>query len=322
MKSFCVLALLSLAAACAQTAPAPAKTAPAAPVNLDPETVIATFGDGLKLTHREMEIFLSLLPPQMQQGAMRDKKAFVQQFALMVKLAAAAEKAKLDTQSPTKETLYLHRMQVLSTAQLNEAYKDIPVDAAEQQKFYEANKDRYAQVKVKVIYVSFAANPQATPPAGGKKYLSEAEAKAKMEKIRAQAISGTDFVKLVKENSEDQTSKDKDGDFGSIRRSDNIPETIRSVIFKLKPGEISEIVRQPNGFYVFRAEEVGARPYTEVRDEIFNEIKQQRFQKWMEELNRDLNLKIVNEAYFAATAPAAPPTAPAASPTAPAAPPK
>ena len=58
-----------------------------------------------------------------------------------------------------------------------------------------------------------------------------------------------------------------------IRRSDNLPEAIRNAVFALKPGEISEPVRQPNGFYLFRAEEGGCPPFQQVRDEIFNEVR-------------------------------------------------
>ena len=125
------------------------------------------------------------------------------------------------------------------------------------------------------------------------------EAEAKIVKLRASIVAGEDFVKAVKENSEDQTSAAKNGDFGTIRRTDNLPEAIRFAIFALKAGEVSAPVKQPNGFYLFRAEEITAQPFAEVQEEIVNELKQARFKQRMDEINSNLKLKIENEGFFA-----------------------
>src|SRR5205823_14196176 len=116
--------------------------------------------------------------------------------------------------------------QTLANAQVSAATDAIPVTLDEQKKFYEANRDRYTQAKVKVLFISFRTTP---PPAvsdpKAKKYLSEPEAKAKIEKLLAEVRGGADFVKLLKENSDDAESLAKDGDFGQlIKRSDNVPD--------------------------------------------------------------------------------------------------
>src|SRR5262249_46144202 len=134
-------------------------------------------------------------------------------------------------------------------------------------------------VKVKAIYVSFSPD--------GKKGLTEAQAKAKADKILAQIRAGGDFVKLVRENSEDETSRAKNGDFATLRPTDNIPDAIRTAVFALKPGEVTEPVRQPSGFYLLHADEVNYRPFSQARDEIFNELKQQRYAQWLEKTNRE-----------------------------------
>lgn len=267
---------------------------PSAP-NLPPDTVIATFGSGEKLTAGELNNFIHAMPPQMQQSALRDRKAFVQQFVLMHRLAEMAETAKLDQRSPTKESLAFNRMYLMMNAQLHEVMNTIQITPADAQGFYDKNKGHFNQVKVKAIYVSFSSDAAAKD---GKKRLSQPEAKARIDKLRDQVVKGADFVKLVKENSDDQTSASKDGDFGTIRRTDNLPEPIRKAIFALKPGEVSEPVQQPNGFYLFRAEEVTPQPFAEVQQEISTELRQARFKEWMDTLNRSLNLKIENESFF------------------------
>jgi len=284
-----------------------AQTPPATPPKLPPETVIATV-DGKKLTVGEAENYLKGMPSQMQQGALRNRKQFIQQYALMQRLSEMAEKAKLDEKSPYKESLAFNRMNILTQAQINEIYDSLPVHLEDEQKYYDENKSRFEQVKLKVIYIPFSSNP-ASPAADGKKRFSENEAKAKAEQLVKEIKSGADFVKLVKENSEDAASKAKDGDFGSFASTDKLPESIRSVVFGLKTGEVSEPVRQANGFYIFRAESVSQKPLSEVNSQIITELKNAHLKEFLDATTKSLNITIENEQYF--SAPAAPgPAAP------------
>jgi len=266
---------------------------------LAPDTVIATIG-GKKLTYKEVQTYMNGLPQAMQQNAMANRKQFIQQIALMQRLSELAEQDKLDLKSPYKEAIALNRMNVLSQAQINETYNRFPIPPDEQKKYYEENKNRYEQVKLKVIYIAFSANPAKSTQV--KKSLSEPEAKAKAEQLVKEIRGGADFVKLVKEHSEDATSKAKDGDFGTISRSDNLPEAIRNAVFVLKTGEISDPVRQPNGFYIFRAEAISAKPYEEVKDQIFTDLKNARLMQWLDQTTKELNIQFENNEFFSVTA--------------------
>jgi len=300
MKIICFFLVSSAFAAWAQTPAPPSNPAPA---QIPPETVVAEV-NGKKLTWGELQNFMGMLPPQMQQNLTRDRKMLVRNYALMMRLSEMAEKNKLDQQSPYKEMLQASRLNMLANAQINDTMNNFDVRIEDQKQFYQANQDRYAQVKLKVLYISFASNPSAQADSPGKKLLSEAEAQAKIEKLLADARAGADFVKLVKEHSQDETSVKKDGDFGTIRKTDNIPDAIRAVVFSLKPSQISDPVRQPNGFYLFRAEEVGARPFDEVRDEIFLQIRQNRLKEWLDSTTKSLNIKFENEGLFGPAPPA------------------
>ncbi len=294
MKSF--IFFLLTAGVWAQSAAPPANfNAGQHMAPVPPDTVVATFEDGRKLTAGELTSFLAAMPPNMQQAARRDRRAFAQQFALMQRLSELADKAKLGEQSPTREALAFNRMYLLMNAQLHEVLTGISVPTAEVEAFYDKNKERFTEVKVKAIYIPFTAD---APGAAGK-HLTEAEAQAKIAKLRADIVAGADFVKLVKENSEDQTSAAKDGDFGTLHSTDNLPEPIRKAVFALKRGEVSEPVKQPNGFYLFRAEEVTAQPLAQVQEAIVNELKEAKFKKWMDGMTATLNFKIQNDAFFA-----------------------
>ena len=109
-------------------------------------------------------------------------------------------------------------------------------------------------------------------------------------------------MKLVKENSEDASSKAKDGDMGTMSRADNLPESIRSVVFGLKAGEVSDPVRQPNGFYIFRAEEVSQRPLEQVQEQLVKQMQSERLQEWLKSTTKSLNIKFENEQFFSGAA--------------------
>jgi peptidyl-prolyl cis-trans isomerase C len=299
-----VLVILVAAGVWAQAVPgaaAPqAAPAPALP-NLPEETVLVTFEDGGKLTMGDFRKLFAVLPPDTQQMALRDRKMFFHQWGLMRKLGQLAEQNKLEEQSPTREALMFNRMLVMSQAQISETVKNTTVENAEVVKYYDINKANYKLVRVKAIYIGFNNNPAATG-AGGKKPLTEEQASAKAAKLVADLRTGADFIKLAKENSDDEASRNKDGDFATLRASDNIPDALKSAVFALKQGELTEPVRQPNGFYIFRAEEITVRPLSSVREEIYNLLKDQRSKEWMDKTNRELKVTYNSPEFFGAAA--------------------
>ncbi|MBI1791213.1 MAG: peptidyl-prolyl cis-trans isomerase [Acidobacteria bacterium] len=266
-----------------------------------PDAHVATI-DGRKVTAGELQALLSVLAPQAQQNFLKSPKAFLDQIGMLYRVTEMAEKAKLDQASPFKEQLAFQRMQILYNAQSNAVYSSIHISAEEVKKFYEANKDRYSQVRVKVIYVSFSSNPPASPDPKGKKILTESEAKAKAESLLGEIRAGGDFVKLAKQHSEDADSVARDAEFATIRKSDNIPDAIKAAIFSLKAGQVSEPVRQPNGFYLFRAEDVTAQPLDQVTEDIVTQARQARFNQWMQDVQQRVQVKIENPEFFKSNA--------------------
>jgi peptidyl-prolyl cis-trans isomerase C len=288
MKWFGSVFTLFVAMGAAQTPSLPAPKLP-------PDAVIAEYGDGKKLTYGELQKFMSILSPQMQQNALRSRKEFVERYVLMRRLSEIAEQDKLAETSPYKEALESYRMNMLMQAEINKVVNAFTIAPEDAQKFYDHNKSRFEQVNLKVIYIPFTNSPATA--ADGKKRFSEQEAKAKAEQLIKETKAGADFVKLVKENSEDATTKAKDGDL-TVARSDNLPEAIRTVALALKPGELSDPVRQPNGFYIFRGESVSSKPFAEVRNQIFAELKDAKMKDWLESTTKSLNIKLENDEFF------------------------
>jgi peptidyl-prolyl cis-trans isomerase C len=287
MKSRFLLLSALAASAFAQQAPEP-----------KPDTVLAIV-DGHKVTYGEVDAYFKGIGDEARKNAFADLPQMIQQYALSLRLLEYAKAEKLDEKSPYREAIASSRMVVLIQAALNEGSLKVLVTPDEQRKFYDNNKDRYTEAKVQIIYLGFVADPKAAAQANpDKKYRTEDEAKAKIEEIRKQIKTRDDFIRFVKEYSEDETSKNNNGDFGTIRKSDNVPPEIKQVVFSLKAGELSGPVLQKNGFYLFRVDETSLEDYANVKDSIFSELQNQKARAWVEEM-RNRQIEIVDKEFFA-----------------------
>jgi len=275
---YLALAFLCLRAVSAQ--------APLPMPKLPDDTPVAEFEDGTKFTMGDFKKVYSVLSPAQQQMAMHDRLQFLQQWAFMRKLAHMAEEEKLAEKTPYKEAIEQYRLQILSEAKINDAINQVVIAPDEIVKWYENNKSKFAQVKVKALYIALGDS------------LTEAKAEAKAKELLAAARGGVDFVKLIRENSDDETSRAKDGDFDTLRQTDNIPDAFRTAVFPLKKGEITGPLKQPNGFYLLRAEEVSYRPLSDVRDDIYNELKNAKAREWLDRMNISTVVKVLNPAFL------------------------
>jgi parvulin-like peptidyl-prolyl isomerase len=252
--------------------------------------------NGKTYTAELMDRLLAPLAPAAKAAAFRDPKNFLENYALFDLIGSYAEKSKLDQKSPFREQIAETRRQILVTAYVNEYKNSLPVPAEDQRKYYDDNIAKYKETKVKMIFIPFSA----ASAAGGKKPITEAEAKGKAESVVKLARSGVDFVKLVQEHSEDPGTKSHDGDLGRGVRAGTpgLADNVKSAILALKPGEISDPIHQQSGYVVVRAESISVAPYEQVKDEIFNEIKDAAFRKYVDETRKQATVKIENGSYF------------------------
>jgi peptidyl-prolyl cis-trans isomerase C len=268
-----------------------------APVELPPTTVVLTV-NGKSYTAAQVTEMLGGLPPQALQGLQQNPQAAMNQLFLIRQLSEDALAAKLDQQSPHKEALDALKRQYLANAAVQEQNNKVVVSPADQEAYYAKNKDKYETAGLSVIYLSFSNNPAPSTDPKAKKPLTETEAKAKADKLYSELKGGADFAKLAEANSDDKDSAAKGGVYATIRRADQFPAAIKDAVFKLNAGEVSEPVRQANGFYLLKRTDKTAQPYAEVRDQIFQQLKQEKFQEWFKELQKQLAVKIEKPEFF------------------------
>lgn len=167
------------------------------------------------------------------------------------------------------------------------------VSPKEIEEFYQKNPEKFAsREKIKTRSITVKKSYEAR-----EKGLTDEAAKEKIAGIRLKISAGEDFAALAKKNSEDVHS-DKGGLSDWIERGSMIP-VIDEVIFKLKLGEISEIIETPMGYHLFRVEEReqgSQKKLEEVRDQILDELyrrkSEDRFYDWMQDLKKNSYISI------------------------------
>ncbi len=99
----------------------------------------------------------------------------------------------------------------------------------------------------------------------------------KIVAIQDSLKQGMDFSELAKRNSDDGGSATNGGDLGFFQRRRWI-QSFDEAAFKLKPGEISPIVRTPYGFHIIKCDSIKPIPsYEELKPEIQRTFQSQRY---------------------------------------------
>jgi peptidyl-prolyl cis-trans isomerase C len=280
-----------------------------------PNTVVTKI-DGKDVTVEDIRQMLSTAPPSVMQAFQKDPKYAIQQVFMMRHMASEGDKLKLGERSPLKEQLEMERENIIAQAMLNQERDGYTVTLEQIKDYYAKNQARYQQVKIKVILIKFkpgapaAAAAVPTPQdveAAAKAALAavhdpasrpEAEARTLATDVVAKARGGSDFSKLVAEFSEDPTSKAADGDLGIVTSASTYSEDMKKVVFALKTGEVSDPLRQANGFYIIRIEEKSFQPVEELLDPISQQIRQNHLSEWLNGLSKRFEPSIENAEFF------------------------
>jgi peptidyl-prolyl cis-trans isomerase SurA len=113
--------------------------------------------------------------------------------------------------------------------------------------------------------------------------------KVKAREILALARAGEDFAQLARKHSED-VSAHLGGDIGSVERGKTVKE-FENAVFRLKVGEVSEIVRTPYGLHIIKCDEVipgKTKTFDKVKGEIrtrlFLEKQKKAYKDWIGDL--------------------------------------
>jgi peptidyl-prolyl cis-trans isomerase C len=179
----------------------------------------------------------------------------------------------LQEQGVTLEEMKERVRRNLATEQLvkQEVDSKIKVSDAEISDYYQKNKERMRRpegVKMSEIFV------RVEPRAGGE---AKAKARQKIEAVLKEVRAGKDFAALARQFSESPDAKDG-GEMGFVSRNGTLP-VLTDAAFKLKVGEVSDVVESPFGYHLLKVTEkkpAGDVSLAEAKPQISNFLSQQK----------------------------------------------
>jgi peptidyl-prolyl cis-trans isomerase C len=286
----------------------PAAKPAAAPAAVTDPIIIAA--GNITVRQSEFEAAIKTLPAEYQQYAMGPgRKQFGEDFLRMKLLAAEGTKAGLDKDPAVVSQLNLIRENLVANAQLATIEKGITVPEDTIKSVYDANKKDYEQVTARHILISPKGSPVPLPE--GKKELTDAEAKAKAEEIRAKIVAGASFEELAKTESYDTSTGALGGSLGAFGHGQMVGE-FEEAAFKAKSGELTPVVKTQFGYHIIKVETNELTPLAQVRETIEKEERQKLVQAALDAIKTKANATF-NSTYFPEAAPA-PTPAPAVAP--------
>jgi hypothetical protein len=327
------------------TAAKPATTTPAkAPGAKTPAADCKTV-----ITKAQFEKLANALIPNVTP---QNKKQLAGVLPRFIAMSDEAQKEKLDKTEQFDVTLKFMKMQILA----NELQRKIQKDAAEVppeeiEKYYNEHSEDFEQFNVERLFVPRTKQPDAEAKEDDKdeklseeaKKAKEAEEKAKSdeaepamtklaESLRARAAAGEDFAKLQKEAFEAAGMKIESPTvtLPRVRRTGLPPG--HAAVFELKQGEVSQVISDSGGHYIYKVNSVDHLTLDQAKAEIHNKLQSDRTREMMDKVNNSFQV-VPNVLYFPGGVNPAPPpriarprpvpqTAPPAPPqTAPPAPP-
>ena len=314
------------APAAPQTAPPAANAAPAPEPDVPASTAVITI-DGVcehpsadkpgdcrtTVTKAEFEEAIKAIQPTIPAAAQR--RQFANRYAMLVIFADQAHKQGLDKSAKFEEQMKLTRMEV--AARLlgqNMQEKAGSVSDAEISDFYQQHAANFEQVDVQQIFLPHAKQPAPPPKAGTPPAktpaVTEAATRTEIEGLYKRALAGEDFDKLQAEASAFAGVKNKPPDtkVKGLKRGALTPN--RAVVFELKPGDVSKVVTDPTGYFVYKLDKKDTVPLASVRADIENAVKSQKMQAAIKIMEGSATPKF-DDNYFGPASPQRPPGMPA-----------
>ena len=313
--TYCTISLLAIGQLSAQTPPAPAKPKPAAatpakpaaavkppaapvakaqPGTLPPDPVIIIIGDQ-KITKSQYESFIGSLPERIRAEATGpNKRKLAEQVADMKALAQEARKRGLDKKPEIQQQIAFQSENLLANALIQQLQSEAKSDDAAVQAYFEKNKSDYETATASHILIRFAGSKVPLKP--GQKDLTEAEALAKAQEVRAAIKGGKDFAEVAKTESDDTGSGAQGGSLGTFGRAQMVPE-FSAAAFSIPLNEVSEPVKSPFGYHLILVQARDSKKLADVKTEIEAKMKPELAKQMIEDFRKQANITL-DENYF------------------------
>jgi peptidyl-prolyl cis-trans isomerase C len=167
-----------------------------------------------------------------------------------------------------------------------------PVTDEDVTDFYEENKQRFVEPeKANACHILIKASPDASDQ-------ERTEARGRIQAVLEEARGGVDFAELAGKYS-DCPSASQGGELGYFERGDMV-EPFGETAFKLKPGELSDIVETRYGYHIILLKD--KKPSAQLKfEDVSKQIRQFLYdqemdialEKWLEPIRKKASIEIL-----------------------------
>ncbi|MDF0606441.1 SurA N-terminal domain-containing protein [Neisseriaceae bacterium TC5R-5] len=189
-------------------------------------------------------------------------------FSAEIKLDDATIKAFYDANLKRFRTPEKIKLDYVMLSQ-NDIAQSIQVSTAEAQKYYDEHKAQFANEQRRAAHILLTVPADAKAEQRAK---IKVEAEALLKEIRANPAR---FAELARSKSQDPGSAANGGDLGFFAAGAMV-KPFDDVVFKMKPGQISEIVTTEFGYHIIKLEEIKAQSFAEVQSSIIEQLQRQK----------------------------------------------
>ncbi|HLB25575.1 MAG TPA: peptidylprolyl isomerase, partial [Nitrospirota bacterium] len=159
-----------------------------------------------------------------------------------------------------------------------QVYSKVKVSRGQAGKYFREHKDEFRR------------------PARARARQIVVQTRAEADKITAELRRGADFAALARARSLSPDSK-SGGDLGYFSKGEMPPQF--AVVFRMRPGGISRVVKSPYGYHIFKLEELRkaaepdfAEAYPEAVKRLAQEAGEDEFARWHAALKARTRLEV------------------------------
>jgi peptidyl-prolyl cis-trans isomerase C len=269
----------------------PAVTTPAPQSNVAPDAVVLTIGER-KITRAEFDRLLAAVAPNAATPA--EKKKIAERFGELETFAAEARKRKLDDDPEIKEIISIQVDNVLAGTLNKKVSDETQLTDLDIRAYYNSHKDEFEEAQGSHILIRFKGSRVPLKP--NEKDLTEPEALAKAQEIRAKIVAGGDFAALAKAESDDTGSASQGGDLKTFKHGQMV-KPFDEAAFALPVGQVSEPVRTDFGYHIIKITSRTSKTFEEAKPEIEKKIKPTLTKLAMDKIKAQTTVTL-NEDFF------------------------
>ncbi len=298
-----VITIIGVCSSESQTmAKAPAAETPAA----DCKTVI---------TKAEFEKLIHNLTPNVTP---QTKKQLAGMLPRLMAMSSEAKKKGMDQTPQFEDRVKFNKMQILAQElqqSIQEEGANVPPEEIE--KYYQEHANDFEQFNLDRLFVPRTKQPDAEAKDDDdkdeklteeSKKAKEAKEKAKAdaaelamtklaESLRVRAAAGEDIAKLQKEAFEAAGMKiaSPNVNLPSVRRT--ALQAAHAAVFDLKPGEVSQVINDAGGHYIYKMNSKSGLPLDQAKNEIHGKLQNDRTREMLDKVNNSFKVE-TNDTYF------------------------